>query len=100
MISFQVLLALRRPGPATEYAQPVALRNSTGWSTGAGTSSLRRRGVSLIMLGAFLLVAGGAALQVARAAPAAAGLLLAGVVGCLAGWRVLVVARRREHSSA
>ena len=79
------------------------MRNSTGWSTGArksaGTSSLRRRGISLIMLGAFALVAGGAAIQVARAALATAALMLIGVVVCLAGWRMLVVARRREHSS-
>jgi hypothetical protein len=51
------------------------------------------------MLGAFALVAGGAATQVARAAPATAALMLVGVVVCLAGWRMLVVARRREHSS-
>jgi Zn-dependent protease with chaperone function len=79
------------------------MRNSTGWSTGArksaGTSSLRRRGISLIMLGAFALIAVGVAGQVARAALAVAALMLIGVVGCLAGWRMLVVARRREHSS-
>ena len=78
------------------------MRNSTGWSTGAhksaGTSSLRRFGISLIMLGAFALVAAGAASQVARAAPASAALMLIGVVVCLAGWRMLVVARRRAHS--
>jgi hypothetical protein len=51
------------------------------------------------MLGAFALVAGGAATQVARAVPATAALILVGVVVCLAGWRMLVVARRREHSS-
>jgi hypothetical protein len=80
----------------------VATRNSTGWSTGArkstGAGSLRRRGISLIMLGAFALIAGGAATQVARAAAATAALILVGVVVCLAGWRMLVVARRREHS--
>jgi hypothetical protein len=78
------------------------MRNSTGWSTGAhksaGKSSLRRLGISLIMLGAFALVAAGAASQVARAALASAALMLIGVVVCLAGWRMLVVARHREHS--
>jgi hypothetical protein len=81
----------------------VATRNGTGWSTGArkstGAGSLRRRGISLIMLGAFALIASGAATQVARAAAATAALILVGVVVCLAGWRMLVVARRREHSS-
>jgi uncharacterized membrane protein YgdD (TMEM256/DUF423 family) len=79
------------------------MRNSAGWSTGArksaGTASLRRRGISMIMLGAFALIAAGAVSQVARAALAAAVLLLIGVVVCLAGWRMLVVARRREHPS-
>jgi hypothetical protein len=60
------------------------MRNSTGWTTGArksaGASGLRRGGINLIMLGAFALVA-------------------AGVVLCLAGWRMVVVARHREHSS-
>ena len=51
------------------------------------------------MLGAFALIAGGAAIQVARAALATAALILIGVVVCLAGWRMLVVARRREHSA-
>jgi hypothetical protein len=85
-----------------EYSQPVAIRNSTGWTTGArkstGAGSLRW-GISLIVLGAFALVAAGAATQVARAALAAAVLVLVGVVVCLAGWRVLVAARRREHSA-
>jgi hypothetical protein len=79
------------------------MRNSTGWTTGArksaGTSGLRRRGISLIMLGAFALVAGGAAIQVDRAALATVALLVIGVAVCLAGWRMLVVARRREPSS-
>jgi hypothetical protein len=79
------------------------MRNSTGWTTGArkstGTSSLRRRGISLIMLGAFAFVAGGAAIQVARATLAVAALLVIGVAVCLAGWRMLVVARRREPSA-
>jgi hypothetical protein len=79
------------------------MRNSTGWSTGArksaSTSSLRVRGITLITLGAFALVAAGTATQVDRATLAAAALTLVGVVVCLAGWRMLVVARRREHSS-
>jgi hypothetical protein len=87
----------------TEYSQPVAMRNSTGWSTGArksaGTSSRRGPGITLITLGAFALVAAGTATQVDRATLAAVVLTLIGVVGCLAGWRMLVVARRSEHSS-
>jgi threonine/homoserine/homoserine lactone efflux protein len=75
------------------------MRNSTGWSTGAATSSLRVRGITLITLGAFALVAAGTATLVGRAALAAAALTLIGVVVCLAGWRMLVAARRREHSS-
>ena len=78
------------------------MRNNTGWSTGArksaGTSSLRVRGITLITLGAFALVAAGTATQVDRAALAAVALAIIGVVVCLAGWRMLVVARR-EHSS-
>ena len=85
-------------GPATEYSQPVAMRNNTGWSTGArksaGMSSLRVRGITLITLGAFALVAAGTATQVDRAALAAAALAFIGVVVCLVGWRMLVVARR------
>jgi hypothetical protein len=81
----------------------VATRNSTGWSTGArksaGTSSRRVRGITLITLGAFALVAAGTATQVDRATLTAAALALIGVVVCLAGWRMLVVARRREPSS-
>jgi Zn-dependent protease with chaperone function len=81
----------------------MATRNGTGWSSGArnsaGTSGLRRRGISLIMLGAFALVATGAAVEVTRAALAAAALMLIGVAVCLAGCRMLVVARRRERSS-
>jgi hypothetical protein len=90
-------------GSATEYSQPVAMRNSTGWSTGArksaGTSTLRVRGITLITLGAFAVLAAVAATEVDRAALAVAVLTLIGVVACLAGWRMLLVARRREHSS-
>jgi hypothetical protein len=81
----------------------VAMRNGTGWSTGgrksAGASGLRRHGIHLIMLGAFTLVAAGAVSQVPGAALLVEALALIGVVTCLAGWRVLVVARHREHSS-
>jgi Zn-dependent protease with chaperone function len=79
------------------------MRNSTGWSTGArksaGTSTLRVRGITLITLGAFAVLAAVAATEVDRAALAVAVLTLIGVVACLAGWRMLLVARRREHSS-
>jgi hypothetical protein len=57
------------------------------------------RGITLITLGAFALVAAGTATQVDHAGLAAAALTIIGVIGCLAGWRMLVVARRREHSS-
>jgi hypothetical protein len=57
------------------------------------------RGITLITVGAFALVAAGTATQVDRATLTAAALALIGVVVCLAGWRVLVVARRREPSS-
>jgi hypothetical protein len=83
--------------------QPVAMRNSTGWSTGsrkrAGASGLRRHGINLIMLGAFALVAAGAASVVVSADVPMDTLMLIGIVMCLAGWRMLVIARRHEHSS-
>lgn len=60
-------------------------------------SSLRRGGINLILLGAFALVAGGAASAVSSADLPMDVLILVGVVLCLAGWRVLLVARRREH---
>jgi uncharacterized membrane protein len=86
-----------------EYPQPVAMRNSTGWTTGgrkrARTSGLRRYGINLIMLGAFALVAAGAASVVVSADLPMDTLMLIGIVMCLAGWRMLVIARRREHSS-
>jgi len=81
----------------------VAMRNSTGWSTGArksaGGSALRRHGLTLIILGGFALVAAGAVSQIAGAHLAVEALLVIGVVVCLAGWRLLVVARRRERSA-
>ena len=80
------------------------MRNSTGWNTGsrkrAGTSGLRRHGINLIMLGAFALVAAGAASAVVSADLPMDTLMLIGIVMCLAGWGMLVIARRRrEHSS-
>jgi hypothetical protein len=79
------------------------MRNSTGWNTGGrkitGASRLRRHGLHLIMLGAFALVAAGAVSQVGATHLPMDVLALIGIVACLAGWRVLVVARHREHSS-
>jgi hypothetical protein len=51
------------------------------------------------MLGAFALVAAGAVSQVHGAGLLMDVLALIGIVTCLAGWRVLVVARHRERSS-
>lgn len=80
------------------------MRNSTGWRVSGRTSEenpeaggLRRRGMNLIMLGAFLLVAGGAAGAIGQSALPMEALTLIGVVLCLAGWRALVVARRRDQ---
>jgi hypothetical protein len=77
------------------------MRNSAGWNTGgpksARTSGLRRHAISLIALGAFALVAAGAAGVVSRASLPVDVLILIGIVMCLTGWRMLVVARRREH---
>jgi hypothetical protein len=79
----------------------VAVRNGGGWKTGrrgsAGTGGLRRHGIELIALGAFVLVAAGAASVVNSADLPMDTLMLIGIVMCLAGWRVLVVARRRER---
>jgi hypothetical protein len=79
------------------------MRNSTGWNAGgpktAGTGGLRRRGISLIVLGAFALVAAGAVSQIGGDHLPMEALLLVGVVVCLAGWRLLVIARHRDHSS-
>jgi Zn-dependent protease with chaperone function len=80
----------------------VAKSGSTGWATGrkgARTTGLRRHGINLIMLGAFALVASGAASVVGRADLPMDTLMVIGIVTCLAGGRMLVVARRREHSS-
>ena len=50
------------------------------------------------MLGAFALVAAGAESAVVSADLPMDTLMLIGIVMCLAGWRMLVIARRREHS--
>jgi hypothetical protein len=51
------------------------------------------------MLGAFALVAAGATSLVSKTDLPTAALVLIGIVVCLVGWRLLVVARHREHSS-
>jgi uncharacterized membrane protein YfcA len=79
------------------------MRNSTGWNAGgrksAGTSGWRRHGVNLIVLGAFALIAAGAASVVGSSDLPMDTLALIGIVMCLAGWRMLVVARHHERSS-
>jgi hypothetical protein len=79
------------------------MRNSTGWRTGARKSTvaggLRRYGINLTLLGAFALVASGAASVVTKGDVAMDALMLVGLVMCLAGWRMIVVARRRERSA-
>jgi hypothetical protein len=62
-------------------------------------SGLRRHGINLIVLGAFALIAAGAVSQVAKADLVMDALALIGIILCLAGWRMLVVARHREHAS-
>jgi hypothetical protein len=77
------------------------MRNGAGWNAGrrksAGTGGLHRHGIELIALGAFVLVAAGAASVVNSADLPMDTLMVIGIVMCLAGWRMLVVARRREH---
>jgi hypothetical protein len=51
------------------------------------------------MVGAFALVAAGAASVVGNSNLPLDLLMLVGTVMCLAGWRLLVIARRREHTS-
>jgi hypothetical protein len=79
------------------------MRNSTGWSTGArkstGKSGLHRGGINLIVIGAFALVAAGAASVVNKADLPMDALMIVGLVLCLAGWRLLVMARRRDTSA-
>lgn len=65
----------------------------------AGSSGLRRRGINVILVGVFALVAAGAASVVSRADLPMDLLMLLGVVLCLVGWRMLVVARRAEQSA-
>jgi predicted Co/Zn/Cd cation transporter (cation efflux family) len=62
-------------------------------------SGLRRHGITLITLGAFALIAAGAAVEVGGGQLPMDVLTIIGIVTCLAGWRMLVVARRRERSS-
>jgi hypothetical protein len=105
--STRYISALLSPGHASSVVGGVSSACgewvTTGWSTGgrksAGASGLRRHGINLIMLGAFALVASGAASVVNSADLPMDMLMLIGFVMCLAGWRMLVVARRREHSS-
>lgn len=82
----------------------MATRNSTGWNTGrrqrAEMSGLRWQAINVLMLGAFALIAGSAISQVPGASLAMDVLVAVGIVVCLAGWRMLVVARRRERASA
>ena len=49
------------------------------------------------MLGAFALIAAGAVSQIGGAHLPVDALLVVGIVVCLAGWRMLVVARHRDH---
>jgi hypothetical protein len=59
-------------------------------------TGLRRQAVNVLMVAAFALVCAGAA-AVANAVLAMEVLALAGIIGGLAGWRMIVVARRRER---
>lgn len=81
----------------------MATRNSTGWKAGGpkstGTHGLRRQGIQLIALGAFVLVAGGAASVFGNANAPMDVLTVAGLILCLVGWRLLIVARRRERNT-
>jgi len=81
----------------------VTIQNKTGWSSGGRVSGqlsgLRRAGINLIMLGAFALIAGGAASVVSNGDVPMDALMAVGVVACLVGWRMLVVARRRDRSA-
>lgn len=88
--------------PAWAYPRPVAMQNNTGWHARgrarAGTGGLRRSGINLIMVGAFALIAAGAASAVTGADLPMDALAIVAIITCLAGWRVMVVARRREQS--
>jgi hypothetical protein len=62
----------------------------------APRTSLRRQAVNVFMLAAFALVA--ASIAVAFGAILAMDVfLLAGIIGGLAGWRMIVIARRRDR---
>jgi hypothetical protein len=51
------------------------------------------------MVGAFALVAAGAASVVGNSNLPLDLLMLVGTILCLTGWRLLVIARRRQHTS-
>jgi Flp pilus assembly protein TadB len=78
------------------------MQNSAGWNAGSRkrvkASGLRRHGFNLIGLGAFALVAAPAVGAAVNIDLLIATLILIGIVMCLVGWRMLVIARRREHS--
>jgi hypothetical protein len=73
------------------YAQRVVTPNRPG-------TGLRRQAISVLMVAGFALVCAGAA-AVANAALAMEVLARAGIIGCLAGWRMIVIARRRERQA-
>jgi hypothetical protein len=62
----------------------------------APRTGLRRQAVNVLMVAVFALIAAGAAAAVG-ATLAMDVLLLAGIVGCLAAWRMIVIAKRRER---
>lgn len=62
----------------------------------APRTGLRRQAVNVLMIAVFALIAAGAAAAVG-ATLAMDVLLLAGAIGCLAAWRMLVIAKRRER---
>jgi hypothetical protein len=79
----------------------VTIRDTTQWSAGGPTRTkadgLRRWGLYLIMIGAFALIAAGAASVFSVTGLVTDLMTAAGAVACLAGWRVLVIARRRAQ---
>src|ERR1700677_305861 len=98
-ISIQSAMYRRRA--SREYAPPVTIRNSSSWNSGGrngiGSAGPRRRGINLIMLGAFALVAAGTGSVVSNADLPTIALMVVGAVTCLAGWRTLIIARRQEQ---
>lgn len=59
-------------------------------------TGLRRQAINVLMAAAFALVCAGAAGAVG-AVLAMIVLLAAGIIGCLAGWRMIVIAGRPER---